>query len=222
MSKEHEKQLIDCLVEKHLTLEQYHLWQSSIIIRINYRKLPKLLDRFQGDTYILEDATVKSNITVELTPCSHRSTSLYNHLMCNFRKEAFYVLEKFKNLPEERQGKFMVDQESFLKNNISKLNRQLEKAKFKNQELDEKLLLIEYLKLEGKNFLDPGRLESLIGLDHQLDKRIDFTTKRIEFFEGVGRNQVDAGVDSDEMVAILVSGGVVIQPIQNKLCEQRA
>ncbi|KAM1845986.1 hypothetical protein ACFX13_020217 [Malus domestica] len=150
---------------------------SSIIIRINYRKLPKLLDRFQGDTYILEDATVKSNITVELTPCSHRSTSLYNHLMCNFRKEAFYVLDKFKNLPEERQG---------------------------------------------KNFLDPGRLESLIGLDHQLDKRIDFTTKRIEFFEGVGRNQVDAGVDSDGMVAILVSGGVVIQPIQNKLCEQRA
>ncbi|KAM1621427.1 hypothetical protein ACFXTN_018279 [Malus domestica] len=83
-----EKQLIDCLVEKHLTLEQYHLWQSSIIIRINYRKLPKLLDRFQGDTDILEDATVKSNITVELTPCSHRSTSLYNHLMCNFRKES--------------------------------------------------------------------------------------------------------------------------------------
>ncbi|KAB2616890.1 MADS-box transcription factor PHERES 2-like [Pyrus ussuriensis x Pyrus communis] len=107
------------------------------------------------------------------------------------------------------QGKFMVDQESFLKNNISKLNRQLEKERFKNQELDEKLLLIEYLELEGKNFLDPGRLESLIRL-------------RIEFFEGVGRNQVDAGVDSDEMVAILVSGGVVIQPIQNKLCEHRA
>ncbi|KAM1075002.1 hypothetical protein ACFX1X_020185 [Malus domestica] len=87
-------------------------------------------------------------------------------------------------------------------------NSRIYLKKGKNQELDEKLLLIEYLKLEGKNFLDPGRLESLIGLDHQLDKRIDFTTKRIEFFEGVGRNQVDAGVDSDEMVAILVSGGV--------------
>ncbi|CAN6542989.1 unnamed protein product [Malus baccata var. baccata] len=106
------------------------------------------IHRYACDTYILEDAT-----------------------------EAFYVLDKFKNLPEESQG---------------------------------------------KNFLDPGRLESLIGLDHQLDKRIDFTTKRIEFFEGVGRNQVDAGVDSDEMVAILVSEGVVIQPIQNKLCEHRA
>ncbi|KAM2220975.1 hypothetical protein ACFX1S_020107 [Malus domestica] len=117
---------------------------------------------------------------------------------------------------------FMYSKNSRIYLKKGKLNRQLEKAKFKNQELDEKLLLIEYLKLEGKNFLDPGRLESLIGLDHQLDKRIDFTTKRIEFFEGVGRNQVDAGVDSDEMVAILVSGGVVIQPIQNKLCEQRA
>ncbi|KAM1845985.1 hypothetical protein ACFX13_020217 [Malus domestica] len=175
---------------------------SSIIIRINYRKLPKLLDRFQGDTYILEDATVKSNITVELTPCSHRSTSLYNHLMCNFRKVDVW--------PSHRKH-FMYS-----------TNSRIYLKKGKNQELDEKLLLIEYLELEGKNFLDPGRLESLIGLDHQLDKRIDFTTKRIEFFEGVGRNQVDAGVDSDGMVAILVSGGVVIQPIQNKLCEQRA
>ncbi|KAM1014447.1 hypothetical protein ACFX2C_044431 [Malus domestica] len=90
-------------------------------------------------------------------------------------QEAFYLLEKFKNLPEERQGKFMVDQESFLKSNISKLNRKLERARFKNQEHEEKLLLIEYL--EGKNVLDPGCLESLIGLDQQLDKRIDFITK---------------------------------------------
>ncbi|KAM1180976.1 hypothetical protein ACFX1Q_020861 [Malus domestica] len=118
-------------------------------------------------------------------------------------QEAFYVLEKIKNLPEERQGKFKLDQESFLKNNISKQNRQLERVRFKNQELDEKLLWIEYLELECKNFLDPGRLESLIGLDDQLDKRIVFLTKRIEFFEGVGRNQVDAGLDSDEMVGVV-------------------
>ncbi|XP_048437536.1 agamous-like MADS-box protein AGL80 [Pyrus x bretschneideri] len=122
-------------------------------------------------------------------------------------QEAFYVLEKFRNLSEERRGKFMVDQESFLKNNISKLNRQLERARFKNQELDEKLLLIEYL--EGKNFLDPGRLESLNGLDQQLDKRIDFITNRIEFLEGLRGNQVDAELDSDGMAVRGIKGGVV-------------
>lgn len=57
--------------------------------------------------------------------------------------QAVSVLEKFKNLPPKKQSKYMLDQESFLTRNISKLTEKLEKLKKKNERMELELIYAE-------------------------------------------------------------------------------
>ncbi|KAK6246560.1 Transcription factor [Theobroma cacao] len=92
--------------------------------------------------------------------------------------EAYNVLEKFKNLPAEIQGKYMMDQNSLLRRSIMQLNVRLAKQRTKNRELEMDLVMAE--SMAGENNCDLNNLEYLKELVHLLKEKIKFVTQKIE------------------------------------------
>lgn len=92
--------------------------------------------------------------------------------------EAFFVLEKFKNLPARKQGKYMLDQEMFLKDHISKLNMKLDKKRKKNQICEIELILAEAV--EGKTSRDLNYFKNPNEKIDLVDQMIGFITNKIE------------------------------------------
>ncbi|XP_057987176.1 agamous-like MADS-box protein AGL80 [Hevea brasiliensis] len=92
--------------------------------------------------------------------------------------EAVSVLEKFKRLPPKKQSKYMMDQESFLTRNISKLNEKLEKQRKKNERIELELI---YAKcITGEN-LDPlNSLMNMNDISHLLKENLEYMTDRID------------------------------------------
>ncbi|XP_057973326.1 agamous-like MADS-box protein AGL80 [Malania oleifera] len=105
--------------------------------------------------------------------------------------EAHRVVEMFKDLPLSKQGKFMMDQESFLQKNISKLSATLEKEKKKNQRLKMEMLMSECL--ETKSLDGVKTMEDLIDLSAFLEEKKKLITKRIDFLKQSNPSQVTAG-----------------------------
>lgn len=77
------------------------------------------------------------------------------------------------------------------------LKRELEAVRKKNQALERKQLLIEYLKGKSVHGLS---LERLSELCQSIDEELIAIEKRKEFLEGLEGGQVDAGKDFIEMV----------------------
>lgn len=103
-------------------------------------------------------------------------------------EEANLVLQKFQTLPAKRQGQFMMDQEDFMNKRIFRLQRRIERQRMKNQALEEKLILNEYL--IGNN-LHGSSPENLREFGCLLGKKMNFIKNRIEFLENLDRGQVD-------------------------------
>ncbi|KAK6254646.1 hypothetical protein SCA6_015951 [Theobroma cacao] len=87
--------------------------------------------------------------------------------------EAFHVLDKFNNLPAEKQGKYMMDQKVLLRRIMSQMNETLEKQREKNRELEVKLALAE----TNYDFNSLQRSEELV---HLLKEKIKFVMNKIE------------------------------------------
>jgi hypothetical protein len=111
-------------------------------------------------------------------------------------QEACRMLERFKNLPAKKQGKYMMDQKDFLDKSISKLNGRLETENKGNREaLDMELLLIGFL-ADKKSCSS----EVLTEIGHILDEKMNFLTKRIEFIKGFRPTKLMADDDNKKRV----------------------
>lgn len=88
---------------------------------------------------------------------------------------------------------------------ILMLKRELEAVRKKNQALERKQLLIEYLKGKSVHGLS---LERLSELGQTIDEELNAIEKRKEFLEGLEGGQVDAGKDFIEMVDPGAANGV--------------
>ncbi|XP_022754163.1 agamous-like MADS-box protein AGL80 [Durio zibethinus] len=91
------------------------------------------------------------------------------------------VLSEFKKLPEMKQNKNMVDQESFLRQRIAKANEQLQKQCKNNREKEMKQLMLQNLTgkgLHNLNMMDSNELGWLIEQNlKDINKRVDTLTK---------------------------------------------
>ncbi|XP_059630962.1 agamous-like MADS-box protein AGL80 isoform X2 [Cornus florida] len=91
--------------------------------------------------------------------------------------EAQDLLQRFNSLPTMKQTGNMLNQETFLMQNVSRLNRNLEKEKRKN-----KILQMELMKkcLVEKNLHNVSNVQDLKDLDRLLDEKIKLVDARIE------------------------------------------
>ncbi|KDP35104.1 hypothetical protein JCGZ_10946 [Jatropha curcas] len=92
--------------------------------------------------------------------------------------EATLVLEKFKNLPPNKKGKYMMDQETFLKKSIAKLKHKLEKETKKNQRMELELTLKKCIADGNVHHLDS--LENANDLSDLLQEKIERLSIGIE------------------------------------------
>lgn len=99
------------------------------------------------------------------------------------------ILAKFKNMPEIEKSKKMVNQESFLRQRIVKVNEQLKKQKKENREKE-----ITQLMFQG--LADPNSLLGLSLLDlNDVDRMIDQYLKDIN--ERMEKISLEQAVDED-------------------------
>ena len=92
--------------------------------------------------------------------------------------EAVIVLEKLKNLPPKKQVKYMMDQESYLTMNISKLNKKLERQRKKIQRVELDLIFSECITGKNLQYLHSWRtMNEIICL---LTEQIKFIASRID------------------------------------------
>ncbi|XP_057947782.1 agamous-like MADS-box protein AGL80 [Malania oleifera] len=94
--------------------------------------------------------------------------------------EACRVLERFKDLPLAKQGKYMMDQEGFLKKNLCNLSGSLKKEKEKNRRLKMELLLSECLLTKTLHCLN--NMEDMKEFPCFLEEKNNLITRKIESF----------------------------------------
>ncbi|GMN45737.1 hypothetical protein TIFTF001_014927 [Ficus carica] len=106
------------------------------------------------------------------------------------------ILAKFKNMPEIEKSKKMVNQESFLRQRIAKVNEQLKKQKKENREKE-----ITQLMFQG--LADPNSLLGLSLLDlNDVDRMIDQYLKDIN--ERMEKISLEQAVDEDYKPSVVV------------------
>ncbi|KAK1422895.1 hypothetical protein QVD17_18184 [Tagetes erecta] len=119
------------------------------------------------------------------------------------------VLAQFKRMPEMEQSKKMVNQESFIRQRITKANEQLKKQIKENR--DKELTEVMYQCLTGKGSIANLMLPDLNDLGGLVDQTIKDICRRIESLKkGVtgpsgsqpGRSQVNNGSNSGVMNAM--------------------
>ncbi|KAL2520178.1 Agamous-like MADS-box protein AGL80 [Forsythia ovata] len=88
--------------------------------------------------------------------------------------EAFNVIQTFKNLPSSSQTSNMVNGEGFLKQNLSRLAKNLDKEKWKVQSLEQELLLDKCLSEESVlEETNSGDLQKLLCLLEKKMRMVD-------------------------------------------------
>lgn len=106
------------------------------------------------------------------------------------------ILAKFKNMPEIEKSKKMVNQESFLRQRIAKLNEQLKKQRKENREKE-----ITQLMFQG--LADPNTLLGLSLPDlNDVDRMIDRYLKDIN--ERMEKISLEQAVDEDYKPSVVV------------------
>ncbi|CAI0396649.1 unnamed protein product [Linum tenue] len=109
--------------------------------------------------------------------------------------EATAVVEKFKDLPEKKQRKYMLNQESLLSASSSKMKEKLEAQVEKNRRLELDLLLADPVAAYHHDVLpDSGSSEDFVNHAAKLDgmreivsNKVDQITERIEHIKSKGR-----------------------------------
>ncbi|KAA8538693.1 hypothetical protein F0562_028326 [Nyssa sinensis] len=92
--------------------------------------------------------------------------------------EAYHLLQRFDKLPTMKQTSNMINQETFLRQNVSRLTKNLENEKKKNRWLELEQLLTKCL--VEKNLNDVNNMQDLKDLDCLLVEKIELANNRIE------------------------------------------
>ncbi|CAK8566084.1 unnamed protein product [Lathyrus sativus] len=106
------------------------------------------------------------------------------------------VLSKLKTMTEMEQSKKMVNQESFLKERISKAEKQFEKLREDNREKETTMVMFQCLKA-GNVLQNDMSMEDLNNLDWMIDMNLKEVYRRIESAENeinIPQNQSESQV----------------------------
>ncbi|KAK4391264.1 Agamous-like MADS-box protein [Sesamum angolense] len=100
---------------------------------------------------------------------------------------ASQVIQKFKNLPSSSQTNNMVNQAGFLRQNLSRLSKNLDKETRKVQSLERELLLAKCLVEEEVDVSNSNELHEMLRL---LERKIGMVDRRIADIEPSSSNMV--------------------------------
>ncbi|KAL1533912.1 agamous-like MADS-box protein AGL80 isoform X2 [Salvia divinorum] len=89
---------------------------------------------------------------------------------------ASQVVRRFLTLPSSSQTNNMVDQSGFLRQNLSRISKNLDKENRKVQHLEKELLLVECLTKEQVDMNNSKELHEMLRL---LDRKIDLVDRKI-------------------------------------------
>lgn len=98
---------------------------------------------------------------------------------------ASQVVQKFINLPSSSQTNNMVDQAGFLRQNLSRLSKNLDKETRKVQSLERELLLAECLTKEEADVSNSNELHEMLRL---LERKIGMVDRKISDVEPSSSN----------------------------------
>ncbi|KAL7118273.1 hypothetical protein ACP275_03G125700 [Erythranthe tilingii] len=101
--------------------------------------------------------------------------------------EASEVIQKFINLPSSSQTNNMTDQAGFLRQNLSRLSKNLGKETVKVQSLEKELLLVECLTKGEADVSNSKELHEMLRL---LERKIGMIDRRIADIEPSSSNRV--------------------------------
>ncbi|KAL7176672.1 hypothetical protein ACSBR2_030089 [Camellia fascicularis] len=92
--------------------------------------------------------------------------------------EASHLLQRFENLPSMKQTANMMDQEKFLKKNITRMSKNLDKEKKKNRGVEIEQQMTKFL--FEKNLHDFSNLDDLRDVASLLDEKINLMNDKLE------------------------------------------
>ncbi|CAL5417185.1 unnamed protein product [Camellia sinensis] len=92
--------------------------------------------------------------------------------------EASHLLQRFENLPSMKQTANMMDQEKFLKRNITRMSKNLDKEKKKNRGVEIEQQMTKFL--FEKNLHDFSNLDDLRDVASLLDEKINLMNDKLE------------------------------------------
>ncbi|CAL5414264.1 unnamed protein product [Camellia sinensis] len=92
--------------------------------------------------------------------------------------EASHLFQRFENLPSMKQTANMMDQEKFLKRNITRMSKNLDKEKKKNRGVEIEQQMTKFL--FEKNLHDFSNLDDLRDVASLLDEKINLMNDKLE------------------------------------------
>ncbi|GMP78966.1 hypothetical protein CsSME_00034698 [Camellia sinensis var. sinensis] len=92
--------------------------------------------------------------------------------------EASHLFQRFENLPSMKQTANMMDQENFLKRNITRMSKNLDKEKKKNRGVEIEQQMTKFL--FEKNLHDFSNLDDLRDVASVLDEKINLMNDKLE------------------------------------------
>lgn len=104
--------------------------------------------------------------------------------VCPSPPETYHVLERFCNLPIMKKDLSVMNRETFLTQNVTRVNTTLQKFKYRNWRVEKEQLM-------GKNLVeinlnDVGNLKDLEDVSGLLEGRINSAAKQIEHIKSGG------------------------------------
>lgn len=126
------------------------------------------------------------------------------------------LLARFQSLPEMERSKKMMNQETYLKERVGKVQEQLKKLHKKNKEVEMANLM--YQIYHGKS-LDELHITELHGLLWLVEERMKEARKRIDYFEQAPLPSQGPAL-GDDMGRIRGSGGDAKTPTEPVLWDQ--
>lgn len=86
------------------------------------------------------------------------------------------AVQRFLNLPSSSRTHYSVDQSGFLRQNLSRISKNLDKETRKVKSLEKELLLAEFLSKEGVDVSSSNELNGMLRL---LERKIDIIDRKI-------------------------------------------
>ncbi|KAM0946678.1 putative transcription factor MADS-type1 family [Dioscorea sansibarensis] len=116
--------------------------------------------------------------------------------------EAMRLVQRFKSIPEMEKSKKMMNQESFLRQRITKLQEQLQKQEKDNREMETSLLLYRALGAGGSTALQCMNVQDVTSLAWLVEMKIKAVQERLDLLLTKARMPLKLEQHEEEKVVV--------------------